>query len=70
MEQICSAYSNGLAAGLRGEQALSHQNIEELARARLTLRQRPVAVLPFHLEHGNKPPLLRGANRKVRGLIL
>jgi len=33
VEQICNAYSDGLAAGLRNDSACPHQEIEELARA-------------------------------------
>jgi hypothetical protein len=34
VEQICNAYSDGLAAGLRNDRAHPcHQEIEELARA-------------------------------------
>jgi hypothetical protein len=33
VEQICNAYSDGLAAGLRNDSARPHQGIEELERA-------------------------------------
>jgi hypothetical protein len=33
VEQICNAYSDGLAAGLRSDHAQPHQGIEELDRA-------------------------------------